>query len=199
MSMNKLFVSTLLGLVIVALSGSPRALAQGSLPAEVTGPTWELVSLTPAGGAAEDTTGGGITLAFGPEDAVSGSGGCNNYRTSYTTTGSGSIDFGPAAATLMACQEPQGSREGRFFAALDAVNAYSLDGNRLTLSADDGATLVFSAQAAGDGAATPPTSLPSTGGEHQTALWMALAAAVLAGTGLALRQGARRYAMAKDR
>ncbi|NTU83882.1 MAG: META domain-containing protein, partial [Chloroflexales bacterium] len=100
----------LLGIVIVALSGAPHALAQASLPAEITRATWELVSLTPAGGAAEDTTGGGITLSFGPENAVSGSGGCNTYRSSYTTTGSGNIDFGLAAATLMACDEPQGSR-----------------------------------------------------------------------------------------
>jgi LPXTG-motif cell wall-anchored protein len=196
---HKLFASILLGLFIVALSGSPRAMAQASLPAGITGSTWELVSLTPAGGAAEDTTSGGITLSFGPENAVSGSGGCNNYRTSYTTTGSGSIDFGPAAATLRACPEPQGSREGRFFVALDAVSTYSLDGNRLTLSADDGAKLVFTAQAAAGGTSTPPTTLPSTGGESQAALWMALAAAVLAGSGLVLGRGASRYAVTKDR
>jgi heat shock protein HslJ len=189
---HKLFVSTLLGLVIVALSGSPRAMAQASLPAEITGSTWELVSLTPAGGTAEDTTGGGITLSFGPENAASGSGGCNNYRTSYTTTGSGSIDFGPAAATLRACDEPEGSREGRFFVALDAISTYSLDGNRLTLSADDGATLVFTTQAAAGGASTPPTTLPSTGGASQAALWLVLTAAVLGGAGLALRRGAVR-------
>lgn len=194
--MHKLFAPALLGIVIVALSGAPHAQAQASLPAEITGATWELVSLTPAGGAAEDTTGGGITLSFGPENAVSGSGGCNNYRSSYTTTGSGSIDFGLAAATLMACDEPQGSREGRFFIALDAVNTYRLDGDRLTLSADDGTELSFTARAAAGGAGgattTPPAPLPSTGGEGQTGLWMALAAALLGGTGLALRRGAVR-------
>lgn len=188
--MHKL--TALLGLVIVALIGAPHALAQASLPAEITGATWELVSLTPAGGAAEDTTGGGITLSFGPENAVSGSGGCNNYRSSYTTTGSGNIDFGVAAATLRACDEPEGSREGRFFVALDAVSTYTLDGGRLTLSADDGTELIFTAQAAAGGAggatATPPATLPSTGGESQTALWMALAAALLGGAGLALRR-----------
>jgi LPXTG-motif cell wall-anchored protein len=192
MSMHKLFASTLLGLVIIALSGAPHAMAQSSLPSEITGSAWELVSLTPAGGAAEDTTGGGITLSFGPENTVSGSGGCNNYRTSYTTTGSGSIDFGPAASTLMACPEPQGSREGRFFIALDAVTTYTIDGGRFTLSADDGTELVFTAQAAAGGASTPPTTLPSTGGERHAALWMALAAAVLAGAGLALRHRASR-------
>ncbi len=190
--MHKLIVLALLSIVIVAFSGAPHALAQASLPAEITGATWELVSLTPTGGAAEDTTGGGVTLSFGPENAVSGSGGCNNYRSSYTTTGSGSIDFGPAAATLMACPEPQGSREGRFFVALDAVSTYSLDGGRLTLSADDGTELIFTAQAAAGGAdaatSTPPATLPSTGGAGRTALWMALAAALLGGAGLALRR-----------
>lgn len=188
--MNRLFLLALLGFV-VAFSGAPRAMAQGSLPGAITSSTWELVSLTPAGGSAEDTTGGGITMAFGPQNAVSGSGGCNNYRSSYTTTGSGKIDFGPAAATLRACPDPQGAREGRFFVALDAVNAYRLENGRLILSADDGTELVFTAQAA-TGGATPPTTLPGTGGESQAALWMALAAAVLGVAGLALRRAAAR-------
>ena len=154
------------------------------------------MSLTPAGSAAEDTTGGGITLSFGPENAVSGSGGCNNYRSSYTTTGSGNIDFGIAAATLRACDEAEGSREGRFFVALDAISSYSLDGGRLTLSADDGTELVLTAQDAAGGAggapSTPPATLPSTGGEGRAVLWMALAAALLGGAGLALRRRAAR-------
>ncbi len=189
--MYRLLLLAVLGL-IVAFSGAPRAMAQGSLPSEITGSTWELVSLTPAGGVAEDTTGGGITMAFGPQNAVNGSGGCNNYRSSYTTTGSGKIDFGPAAATLRACPEPQGSREGRFFVALDAVNAYRLDDGRLILSADDGTELVFTVQAATGGATPPPTTLPGTGGESLAALWMALAAAVLGVAGLALRRAAAR-------
>jgi LPXTG-motif cell wall-anchored protein len=194
--MHRLIGPVLLGLIIVVFSGAPRALAQASLPAEITGATWELVSLKPAGGTAEDTTGGGITLSFGPENAASGSGGCNNYRSSYTTAGSGSIDFGPAAATLRACDEPEGSREGRFFLALDVVSAYRLDGGRLTLSADDGSELIFTAQAAAGGAggatATPPTTLPSTGGEGYAALWMALAVVMLGGAGLALGRRAVR-------
>lgn len=189
-----LAATAILGIVIVALSGSPRALAQAGLPSEITGSTWELVSMTPAGGAAEDTTGGGVTLSFGPANEVSGSGGCNNYHSSYTTTGSGKIDFGVAAATMMACDEPQGSREGRFFVALDAVSAYRLDGGRLTLSADDGTRLIFTAQAAAGGAggtaATTPAPLPNTGGEDQDMLWMVLAAALLGGAGLVLRRKA---------
>lgn len=188
--MNRLFLLALLGFVVV-FSGAPRAMAQGSLPGEITGSTWELVSLTPAGGSAEDTTGGGITMAFGSQNAVSGSGGCNNYRSSYTTTGSGKIEFAPVAATLRACPDPQSVRETRFFAALDAVTAYRLDGGRLILSADDGTELVFTAQAA-TGGATPPTTLPGTGGEGQAALWMALAAAMLGVAGLALRRAAAR-------
>jgi heat shock protein HslJ len=189
--MGKLFVPAFLTLVFVALAGAPHALAQASLPAEITGSTWELVSLTPAGGAAEDTTGGGITLAFGPENAINGSGGCNNYRTGYTTAGAGSIDLQPVAATMMACPDPQGSREGRFFMALDAVSSYRLDGGRLVLSADNGAELVFTAQAAGGAgaAASAPATLPSTGGEHGAVIWLALAV-VLGGAGLVIRRRA---------
>jgi heat shock protein HslJ len=173
--MYRLSLLVLLGFV-VAFSGAPRAMAQARLPGAITDSTWELVSLTPAGGSAEDTTGGGITMTFGSENAVSGSGGCNNYRASYTTTGSGSIEFGPVAATLRACPEPQGSREGRFFIALDAVTTYRLDGSRLILSADDGTELIFTAQAAAGGSATTAP----------------LAAALLGVAGLALRRGAAR-------
>jgi LPXTG-motif cell wall-anchored protein len=75
----------------------------------------ELVRLTPAGGAAEDTTGGGITL------------------------------------------------------------------------------LIFTAQAgAGGDTAMPPATLPSTGGEGQATLWIALAAALSGGAGLTLRRRAVR-------
>lgn len=193
--MRTLFVPALLSLMLVAFAGPPHALAQASLPAEITGSTWELVSLTPAGSAAEDTTGGGITLAFGSENMANGSGGCNNYRSSYTTTGAGSITFAQTASTLMACPEPQGSREGRFFMALEAVSSYRLDGGRLTLSADDGAELVFTAQASsatGKTAPTAPATLPSTGGEHEAVLWLALAAAVLGGAGLVMRRRAFR-------
>ncbi|NTU78986.1 MAG: META domain-containing protein [Chloroflexales bacterium] len=154
------------------------------------------MTLTPAGDAAEDTTGGEITLSFGPENAVSGSGGCNTYRSSYTTTGSSSIGLGLAAATLMACDEAQGSRERHFFIALDVISSDRLAGSRLTLSADDGTELSFTAQAtaagAGGATATPPATLPSTGGEGQAVLWMVLAAALRGGTGLAFHRGAPR-------
>lgn len=190
------YLSTLLALALALLIGAPVAMAapaaQGALPPEITGVTWELVSLTPAGGAAEETTGSGITLAFGPENAANGSGGCNNYRTSYTLAGDGNIKFDMPAATLRACEDAVNQREMAFFTALSAVTTYSVADGRVTLTAPDGAELVFAASAGGAPAATtPPAQLPSTGGDDLSALWLALAAA-LAAAGLLLRQRAAR-------
>jgi LPXTG-motif cell wall-anchored protein len=193
--MRRLFAA-LLTLALVALHGAPAAFAQGSLPADVTGSGWELVSLTPAGGAAEDTTGGGITLEFGEGNAVNGSGGCNNYRSAYTSSGAGQVTFEQAASTLRACDGPAGTREPVFFEALTAVDSYSLSGDRLTMTGAGGVELVFARAAApaagGTVGGTAPSTLPSTGGESAAALWLALAAAALGGAGLVMRRRAAR-------
>lgn len=68
-----------------------------------------------------------VTLAFDPaEGRVSGSGGCNSYRTNYSVGGEG-ISFGPAASTKMACPEDILTQEGRFFAALAGAAQHAFD------------------------------------------------------------------------
>lgn len=188
--MRKLIAATWLTLALVALVGAGTAAAAparqgGALPPEVANTAWELVSLQPAGAAAEDVTGGGITMSFGAENAVSGSGGCNNYRSTYTVGAAQALSFAPAAATLRLCEEPASRREQAFFVILSEVSAYSLAGGQLTLTTDAGGTLVFAAAAGG---ATAPSTLPSTGAGDAAPLWLALAAALAAGAGLYLRR-----------
>ncbi len=76
-----------------------------------------------------------ITAEFGGDGTLTGSAGCNNYSTTYTTKGS-SITIGPAASTLMACQDPQGvmEQESQYLGALEAASQYINLGGVLYLS-----------------------------------------------------------------
>lgn len=194
--MRKLLTAAL-ALALTTLIAAPAQAApaaQAALPPEVTGTAWSLVSLQPAGGAAEDTTGGGITMEFGPENAAFGSGGCNNYRTTYTAGDAGALSFSMPAATLRLCEEPANQREQAFFVILSGVSSYSLADGQLTLTAADGGTLVFAPSAAAPAApaeGSQPAQLPSTGAGESAALWLALAGAAIGGGLLARRSGLR--------
>lgn len=83
------------------------------------------------------------TATFAADGTMSGSGGCNTYTTSYTTTPPDVIELGPVAATAMACEDADVTQtEQDFFAALDNVTTYQIDGNTLTLRDADGAMQV---------------------------------------------------------
>ena len=71
-------------------------------------------------------------------DRIAGFGGCNRYAASIRETSPGSIALGPAAATKMACAEPQMRLEDRFLASLGAATRYSFLAGRLALSGMDG-------------------------------------------------------------
>ena len=96
------------------------------------------------------------TLASGvdvPEDAVptllleegnaSGFGGCNTYTGDYELDGD-AISIGPLAGTLMACEVQKMAVEGAYMPALEAADAWSIDGDELVLSSGDEETLRFS-------------------------------------------------------
>ena len=73
------------------------------------------------------------TLAF-EDDAVAGNASCNRYFGGYEIDGS-SITFGQLASTQMFCGEPGVmEQEAAYLAALATVDAWSMDGETLTLS-----------------------------------------------------------------
>jgi heat shock protein HslJ len=87
------------------------------------------------------TTSPAITLQFA-DGSATGSGGCNQYRATYTASGS-SLTFGPTMATKRACADPEGNRrEAEYFDALTKVASYAISGDRLTLQDAAGATLL---------------------------------------------------------
>jgi heat shock protein HslJ len=81
-----------------------------------------------------------VTLVFGADGTVSGSGGCNTYSGPYTTTGTDQLTIGTLASTMKACEEQVMETEQMFFAALENVATYQLEGNTLTLRDAGGAT-----------------------------------------------------------
>jgi heat shock protein HslJ len=73
-----------------------------------------------------------VTLSFADGHAT-GNGGCNQYRASYTASGS-TLTLGPAMATKRACLESdKNAQETAYFDALGRVTTYEISGDRLTL------------------------------------------------------------------
>jgi heat shock protein HslJ len=105
----------------------------------LAGTEWALVSLNgdaPIGDRA-------ITLRFG-ETSIEGSGGCNTYGGSYTTS-EDSLHLTDVYWTEMACMEPEGimEQEQTYFQALNATARYQTDADRLELYDEAGAQILM--------------------------------------------------------
>jgi len=95
------------------------------------------------GGVTSSIIGTQMTMNFDAEGGVNGSAGCNNYFGSYEA-GSELLTFGPMASTEMFCTEPEGimEQEAEFLAALATVSTYNIDGARMNMRDESGATAV---------------------------------------------------------
>lgn len=94
---------------------------QGTLSlADLRGGTWRLTHL---GRNERVPDGVNVTAVFG-EGRVSGSGGCNRYSAAVVETDPPGFSIGPAASTKMACPDPAGGFEDRYFSALQAANRF---------------------------------------------------------------------------
>ena len=77
------------------------------------------------------------------EGNASGFGGCNTFTGGYELDGD-SISIGPLAGTLMACEVQKMAVEGAYLPALEAADAWSIDGDELVISSGGEETLRFS-------------------------------------------------------
>jgi len=75
-----------------------------------------------------------VTAIFGADGNLTGTAGCNNYRTGFTVDGN-NITIKPAATTRMACAEPEGimDQEAEFLRALESAATYKIDRQQLWL------------------------------------------------------------------
>ena len=106
---------------------------------EVADRVWVLVGYGDALNPTVVEEGTVITAVFNSsDDQLSGSGGCNNYFTSYTSDDNGGLTIdGPIGSTMMACENMEA--ESAYFAALETVNGWTLnEEGRLELSYDSG-------------------------------------------------------------
>lgn len=115
----------------------------------LAGSSWVATGINNGKGAIESNAATGkVTAEFGADGTMSGSAGCNSYSAPYTTVGSNGLDIGPAAVTMMACDDPVvTATEQAYLKALDQVATYAFDGNTLTLRDLGGAMMVTYAQA----------------------------------------------------
>lgn len=118
--------------------------AQDAL-ASLRGTAWRLV----AGLAGVDPAEVEITLTFEPDlSAISGSGGCNQYRAELQRTDGGAVAIGPALATKRGCPGPRGRAEPMYFDALSTIERFDQQGDRLLAQRSDGPPLEFERESA---------------------------------------------------
>jgi heat shock protein HslJ len=97
---------------------------------------WRLVSLNGEAFSAR------ATLSYLPDGTLQGEGPCNGYGAQLTALPP-AWALGPVRATRMACDALDA--EAAFFAALSTMTAADQTADTLTLTAPDGATMVFAA------------------------------------------------------
>jgi heat shock protein HslJ len=97
-------------------------------PPNLVGTAWRLEDL----GGAGVVSGADATLEFPEAGRVAGRGSCNRFFGPVTITGS-AITFGLLGSTMMACTEPVGAQEAKYFAALRGAERFEVDGTTLRL------------------------------------------------------------------
>jgi len=125
--MKKLVLGLFTLLVLAACAGGNSASIAG---------TWKLVSYnqTPAAP--------GVDTSIEFKDAqVNGNVGCNGFSGEYKVKGD-TIEFGQMMSTLMFCEGPVGEQESATLATMNESATFTLDGNTLTITSADGASVI---------------------------------------------------------
>lgn len=111
------------------------AYAQQTSP--LSGSEWQLISL----GGMPLVEGSSITLIFGVDSSLGGTGGCNHYGGAYSADDT-TISVSGVFSTMIACEGTL-AQEQVYFAALQAASAYTRTADALTISYGEGQELVF--------------------------------------------------------
>jgi heat shock protein HslJ len=101
--------------------------------------SWQATAVLRDDAVASLIAGTELTASFAEDGSLSGSAGCNTYRTSYTTR-KGRIEIDPPAATKKACAEPEGimEQENAFLAVLPTASRFEVAGPSLELLTAEG-------------------------------------------------------------
>ncbi len=115
-----------------------------SLAGGLSGAKWTLTGLQTDGNSLLLDTPNPVTLEIGKDGAIGGSAGCNSYFGSADFKTDGRLAISEVGSTEMYCMEGM-EIEAAYLGALVEAEAWSLDGDTLTITAKGGATrLIFS-------------------------------------------------------
>ncbi len=132
---------TVISIIIFALIPATVSMAQDANG--LVGSQWILIAYGAAGEENPLIADSTITLEFGEDDRVAGSGGCNTYSSTYTVEND-TIAFSGVISTLKACAETGiMEQEQAYFGALQSTTSYEIVDDQLIITYGDGQQLVF--------------------------------------------------------
>lgn len=128
---------------------TPPETETSSAESKLANTQWTLASFGTLGTDSPVAQGTTITIKFGADSRIGGSGGCNSYGGNYREQGDG-LTFSQIISTKRAClQQSANQQEQQYFAALESANKFKLLDDRLTIFDGDGQkTLNFVADSA---------------------------------------------------
>lgn len=119
-------------ILILALS----ACGGGSLDGE-----WKLVSYGDPAEPAPALPDVDTSISFGADGSFGGAVGCNTFSGEYTLSGE-QVTFGSVVSTMMFCEEINPQESFVLAMVSDKTATYAIDGNQLTITSEDGGSVV---------------------------------------------------------
>lgn len=129
----------LLTLTLTALMGMMLA-ACGGATADLSG-EWKLVSYGDAANPTPALPDVDTSLSFGEDDTFGGTVGCNSFGADVTREGD-TLKFGTTVATMMFCEASMDQETAVLGVLNEGTFSLSLSGNQLTLTSEDGASVI---------------------------------------------------------
>jgi heat shock protein HslJ len=111
------------------------------VPLPLVGTAWTLTTIASGDAVSSVLNGTEITAEFTADGTVSGTAGCNRYSGSYTRMDD-QLSFSALASTKMACADDVMAQESAFFASMERVASYAIDGAQLSVFDASGALLL---------------------------------------------------------
>lgn len=147
---GKLFMLILFMLASTTASLGQRDRDLSTGQGVLAGTQWRLVSMGRIGSVANLVAGSTVTMNFGNDGRVTGSGGCNSYGGNFRVQGD-RITFSQIFSTKRACLSSDGNRqESQYFLALESTSRFRLSGSQLSIYYDNRGVLEFTSHGPGE-------------------------------------------------
>jgi heat shock protein HslJ len=132
-----LLIAILIGTLLAACTG-------GSSSASITG-QWELAAHGSASNPTPALPGVETAISFGEDGRFGGNVGCNGFGAEYKVSGN-EITFDPIVSTMMYCESIAEQENAVISALSENPVTFQLNGDTLTLTSADGASVVVLAR-----------------------------------------------------